>query len=206
MIRRVALGLALAALGMASVSQAATLTVDDSDPNTMTITWDGFVEGTFSVLDNSSTEVGGFGAAGGSVTLVDGAYALLGEWLSAISSGTLTQDIWFAPLSTPNDVTSGIVLDVDWNGTVGSLAGNVVTGVGTSTGGYTGGVYFNFPGLTYDQAVQQTVGFLSGGGGLTGSFTSEAAVAVPEPATVTLVGMGALGLIVGAYRRRRQAA
>lgn len=201
MIRRVALGLALAALGMTSIGQAATLNIDDSDPNTMTISWSGFDVSDFIVsIEGDPTPLNIVGASG-SVVLADGAYNLDGAWSTDEANGNATQAVWFALLSDPTGVTSGVNASA-------IFLNNIATLVGTNTGGFIGSVYFSpFSPTSPQDAPSETVLFSLGGTDtLTGSFTSEAVVAVPEPATATLVGMGALGLIVGAYRRRRQAA
>lgn len=169
---------------VSSVSHGAMLTLDDSDVNTITITWSGFDAGGFT-LDGST-----FSQAG-TATLPDQTGLYLGFFNQFPQAGG-TLSVVFAPVGNPTDATSGIFMN---------YSGGVAQAITGSFGGYNGTPYSqNILGTVPQDGHTESFGIP----GLTGTFISEAANAVPEPASLTLAGLGAFGLTISVIRRRRQ--
>lgn len=169
---------------LATPAQGAFITIDDSDPNTITITAGDF-EGGFSVDGNLLTT--GLGNSN-SITLPDGGYSISGSWIDlGLAAGTRV-DILFALPGNPTFSTSGIEF--------GAVAGGVGAQLAGSFGGFVDPtLYFStaLPTLPQDGATANgSTAFL------TVSFKSEAA-AVPEPGTLSLLGLALFGMLL---RRR----
>ncbi|MBX9583347.1 MAG: PEP-CTERM sorting domain-containing protein [Gemmataceae bacterium] len=180
----------LAALA-APAANAAYITIDDSDPDSITITAGDFEGGFF--VDGDLLTIG-LGDSG-SITLPDGGYLIAGSWIDLGEAGGDRVDVSFALSTDPTAVTSGVEFGAGSDGFFATLTG--------SFGGFTGFPYFFTADPTFPQdgsTVPFGVAFLSG------SFTSEAAepAAVPEPATLALVA----GVVpfAAAVRRRRSVA
>jgi hypothetical protein len=156
---------ALAALLLAAplASDASFITVDDSDPNTITITAGDFEEGFF--VDGVLLTIG-LGDSG-SITFPDGGHSISGSWIDlGVTPPGARVDVLFADTAAPTAVTSGIEMGASTDGFLATLSG--------SFGGFTGFPYFitglptfaqNGPSIT----VPFSFPFLSG------SFTSEGA-------------------------------
>lgn len=179
----------IAALGIAATmnpAQAAFINVDDSDPNTITITAGDF-EGGFSV--NGSLLTSGLGNSA-SITLADGGYSISGTWIDLGGAHGQRVDILFA---LPTDVTfstSGIEF--------GATSDDGEATLGGSFGGFVGPSLYFFTGLpTVAQDGHTEIGGIAF---LSVSFKSEA---VPAPATALLLASLIPG--VAAIRRRRVA-
>ena len=172
--------------------QAAYITVDDSDPNTITLTAGDF-EGGFSV--NGTFLTSGLGNSG-SVTLLDGGHSFEGSWIDlGASAGGLTSNIFFSDAGNPTGITSGINANASSDGFNGSLTGS-------SYGGYIGTVYFTAGGA-FDQNGGTQLGGLPF---LSISFTPESTgvPGVPDGGnSAMLLGLatGALGLVARRVRR-----
>lgn len=180
----------LLVLASAGVTQAAFITIDDSDPNSITITAGDFERG-FSVNGNLLTL--GLGDSG-SITLPDGGHSIQGSWidLGADIAGSTT-NVYFAFPVDPTGVTSGIQFFSQSDGTLATLDG--------SFGGLIGFPYFvGSPTAAQDGHTENFfVPFLSG------SFTSEAVVdgTIPEPASLAVWGcIGLAGLVRGLRRKK----
>jgi len=180
------LSAALTALAFCQAAPAAYINIDDSDPNTVTITAGDF-EGGFSVNGNQITS--GLGNSG-SVTLADSAYNLSGSWIDLGQAANGFLGLYFALAGDPTSVTSGIALYSSSDGTWATLNG------GSSFGAFFGITYFTTGDPTLVQNGQTGYGGLPY---LSVEFTSES---VPEPASVALVGLGLAGL--GFARRQRR--
>jgi hypothetical protein len=163
-----------AATLFASRAEAAFITIDDSDPLNITITAGDF-EGGFSVNGNLLTS--GLGDSG-SITFADAGFTISGTWIDLGDADGDRVDVLFALPGAPTMVTSGVEFGASSDGLNATLNG--------SFGGFTGLPYFGTGLATFDQngqTVNDGMAFLSV------SFTSEA---VPEPATLLLVGSGLL--------------
>lgn len=165
-------------------AHAAFISIDDSDPSTITITAGDF-EGGFSV--NGTLLTTGLGNSG-SITLADGGYSIQGSWFDLGRADQTRVDLLFALASDPTFSTSGI-----------EFGASSVNGTATLTGSFGGfidpSLYFSTTRTTHLQdgrTVADGTAFLSV------SFRSEAA-AVPLPGTLALAGLGLLALA----RRRR---
>lgn len=165
-------------------AHAAFITIDDSDPSTITITAGDF-EGGFSV--NGSLLTSGVGNSG-SITLPDGGYSIDGSWIDLGRADLTRVDILFALAGDPTFSTSGVEF--------GATSAN---GMATLTGSFGGfidpSLYFSTTRTTHLQDGRTVLGdtaFLSV------SFRSEA-TDVPLPGTLALAGLG----LVALARRRR---
>ncbi len=161
----------------AYTTQAAYITVDDSDPNNMTISAGDFE---FGLSINGNLFTSGLGS-GNTQVFPDGGFSISGSWIDlGQSSGSVK--LLFADPGNPTAVTSGIELTATTDGFNGSLLG--------STGGYTGIPYF----FTADPTFPQQ------GGTQFGSFPYLSIAFTPEHAAVPETGssLALFGLAVSA--------
>jgi hypothetical protein len=181
-----ALAASIAGFALSAPALAAYISIDDSDPSTITITAGDF-EGGFSVDGNLIT-TGLFES--GSITLADGGHSIDGSWIDLGQAGNARIDLYFALPGNPNFTTSGIEFGTTTDGFMATLSG--------SFGGYIDpSNYFSTPLPTLAQNGQ--TGF-SGVPFLSVSFTSES---VPEPTTLALMGLGLAGMV---FRKKARAA
>jgi len=133
---------ALAALSLAvpTTTRAAYLAIDDSDPNTITISAGDFEEGFY--VDGNLLTIGL--GSGNSITLPDAGYTLSGKWidLGLTTPGSQVR-LLFVDAGDPTAVMSGVELTANSDGFLGDTFG--------SSGGYTGIPYFFVAELTYPQ-------------------------------------------------------
>ena len=170
------------AVSLVAPSQAAFITIDDSDLTTITITAGDF-EGGFFVDGVLLTT--GLGASG-SITRDDGGYSISGSWIDlGVTTAGSRVDIHFALPSDLAFSTSGVEFD-------GSTDGFFATLTGSFGGFIDSSQYFpiNLPTTLQDGHTEfGSLPFL------TVSFKSEAApTAVPTPGTLSLVGLLLAGL------------
>lgn len=170
----------------AYTTQAAYITIDDSDPNNMTVSAGDFENG---LSINGSLFTSGLGV-GNSQVFPDGGLNISGSWIDlGQSSGTV--HLFFADAADPTAVTSGVELTATTDGFYGNLFG--------STGGYTGVPYFPTAEPTYSQQGGTQFG---GFPYLSIAFTPEHA-AVPETgSTLALLGLAVSALGVMTRRIR----
>lgn len=180
----------LCAVGLLSASacaNAAFISIDDSDPSTVTITAGDF-EGGFFV--NGSLLTMGLGTSG-SITLPDEGYFIDGSWIDLGAADGTAVSVLFALPSDPAFATSGIEFGATSDGTTATLSG--------SFGGYIDpSLYFPTAETTHLQDGRTVLG---GTAFLSVSFTSEAAVAVPLPGSLALFGCG-LGALLARRRSK----
>jgi len=170
----------------AYTTQAAYITIDDSDPNNMTISAGDFEHGFYIGGNLFTTGIG----SGNTQVFPDGGLSISGSWIDlGQSSGSVK--LLFADAGNPTAVTSGIELTATTDGFYGDLFG--------STGGYTGVPYFTTGDPTFPQQGGTQVG---GFPYLSIAFTPEHA-AVPETgSTLALLGLATTALGMMARRVR----
>jgi len=175
------------ALGLSVSAQAAYISIDDSDLNTITITAGDFENG-FSV--NGTPFAFGLGVSD-SITLLDGGYTFEGSWIDLGLSGDGTSSrVLFSESSNPTGITSGIIATASSDGFFGSLSGS-------SFGGFNGLVYFTEAGAFDQNSGTQTGGLPY----LSISFTPEATGTVPEGGSSGML-LGLTTCVLGMVARR----
>lgn len=163
------------ALGVTTApASAAFIIIDDTDPNTITITAGDFEEG-FSV--NGDLLTSGLGDSG-SITLPDDGYSIDGKWIDLGQAGGAV-NLYFAFPDGSDQITSGFQARATTDGEYGTIGG--------SFGGFTGFTYFLNPPPNFNQGeiADGSFPFLSI------RFISEP---VPAPGALALLGLGVLGL------------
>lgn len=166
-------------IGLFGSAEAAYISIDDSDPTTVTITAGDF-EGGFSV--NGTLLTTGLGQSA-SITLPDEGYFIEGSWIDGGAADGTSVAIFFALAGDLSFATSGVEFSATSDGQMATLAG--------SLGGFVDpSLYFPSPVPTVLQDGRTADGSTSF---LTVSFTSEA-VNVPEPASWLLALGGVLAL------------
>ncbi len=183
---KIASAVALAG-ALVAPSQAAFISIDDSDPAFITITAGDFEGGFF--VDGALLTIG-LGSSG-SITFPDGGHSISGSWidLGATPAGARV-DLLFALASDPAFATSGIEFAASTDGFFGTLGG--------SFGGFIDPtLYFATPLPTTPQDGHTEFGSVPF---LSVSFKSEAVL--PTPGTLALTGL----LLVGLPLLRRRVA
>lgn len=172
---------------IAAPSSAAFITIDDSDPNTVTITAGDF-EGGFSV--NGTLLTIGLGASA-SITLPDEGYLIDGSWIDLGAAADTRVDILFALPIDPTFATSGIEFAATSDGFTATLAGSIGAFVDPS-------LYFSTPLPTHLQDGRTMLGSTAF---LSVAFVSEGVL--PEPGSLALASMPLLYLAVLRMRKKR---
>lgn len=168
------------AASLVAPSQAAFITIDDSDLTRITITAGDF-EGGFSVNGVLLT-TGLFSS--GSITLLDSGNTISGSWIDLGDTAAGARvDILFALPSDPVFATSGVEFGASTDGHMATLSGTFGGFIDPSR-------YFGTLLTTFLQDGRTEFGGLPF---LSVSFRSEAA-AVPTPGTLALVGLLLAGL------------
>ena len=172
--------------------QADLLTYDDIGvPNGDTP--HGFIEGGYQFSDSiyvtDATHTGGGTAISGNFV----AFASTPFTITQVGGGLFNFvdtyiEPWFYPNYGGRDVT------------ITGYRNNVVVGTASFSGITT------WTDLVANLQNVDKVDFSAGGYSFIDNTTITAASAVPEPSTLTLLGLGGIGLALGAYRRRRLAA
>lgn len=183
----IALAASLAGFALSTPASAAFISIDDSNPTSITITAGDFEYG-FSV--NGTQLTTGLGNSG-SITLTDAGISIDGSWIDNGDADGDRVDILFALAGNPGFATSGIEF--------GATSANNVATLSGSFGGYVNpSSYFSTALPTLLQNGQTGTGGMPF---LSVSFISENTV--PEPASLALLGIGLAGL--SAMRRRKTA-
>jgi hypothetical protein len=179
--------LALAVGAQAAPVAGATLLIDDSDPDFITISANGFQGGL--LIDGNVVQIGA--DAPGTITLPDDSSLLI---FASWEDGGATPDFFpglltFGTVAGAPDVTSGFAVTGSTDGTLGTISG----GIGPLNG------------MTYPALGPALFGQNDGPQGLAFpfleiTFVPEAVAAVPAPAGLALFGLGLLGL--ASLRRR----